>query len=306
MTPDLLKHFKTKKRSVQTVSELKALSEEDRSSLLRSLEPEQIKEVMTAARKYPIVKLPKVKFVVIGEPAIIPSALVTLIVHIKLVDTVDEKVEPLAGDKEEEEEEVQNNKEWWVNNENQTPSVHAPHFPGVKKPVWWVIMGDMRTNRVVTLQKVPDLVKEKRIYLKFAAPPEKGSWDFQVFVKSDSYIGCDVMEEIKLVVQPPEAAPLPDVDDDISEPEDDSIAGQMEVLRKQKSGAGAAPGKKMKKKVTPKPKVNKPPKTYADAEDSSDSEDEIGAEGGPPKHDHQDHSHDEDSLDLSDNEGFIE
>jgi translocation protein SEC63 len=69
------------------------------------------------------------------------------------------------------------------------------------------------------------------------------------------------MTEVKLVVDKPSAAPVDDFEDDISEPDEDTLQGQMEALRRQKA---AAPKKKVQKKV-----VNQ------DVEDSSDSEDEI-------------------------------
>ena len=157
-------------------------------------------------------------------------------------------------------------------------------------------MGDMRSNRVITVQKVIDLVDEKKVYMKFAAPPEPGTWTFQVIVKSDSYVGSDVITEAKLVVEPPEAAPIVDIEDDISEPDEDTITGQMEALK----GSGASSAKKKAPKA-PKPKPKPKPKNSKDEDfqDSSDSEDEIDSDG-PSPHDH-DHDHD-----MSGDEDFIE
>lgn len=153
-------------------------------------------------------------------------------------------------------------------------------------------MADVRSNRAITVQKVIDLVDEKKVYMKFAAPPDPGTWTFQIIVKSDSYLGSDVITEAKLVVEPPEAAPVLDIEDDISEPDEDTIAGQMEALKKPNSSAPA-------KKKAPKPPKSKTPKKAEEYQDSSDSEDEIDSDG-PKPHDH-DHDHD-----MSGDEDFIE
>ena len=66
------------------------------------------------------------------------------------------------------------------------------------------------------------------------------------------------------MVHPTESAP-PIVDDDyISEPEEDSLSGQMEALRRQNAGVSKA-----KKPIKKKAPANK---KYQDAEDSTDSE----------------------------------
>lgn len=67
-----------------------------------------------------------------------------------------------------------------------------------KRPVWWVYFGDMKQNRLITVGKVNDLINEKTVMLQFQAPPKTGQWAFQVFVKSDSHVGCDALCELKV------------------------------------------------------------------------------------------------------------
>ena len=101
---------------------------------MRTLEPIQVAEVKKTAKEYPVLTLPKVKFVVMGEPAIIPNSLVTLIVHMRLTPPGSKVPEPEKESEEtedEEEEEPSNNKEWWVNKESKIPPVYAPNYPGV-------------------------------------------------------------------------------------------------------------------------------------------------------------------------------
>ncbi|KAJ3081562.1 secretory subunit [Quaeritorhiza haematococci] len=271
--PAILKHFNTKKRNIRTIRDLLEMSPEDRSSLLRALEPEQLQKVETIARNYPLLKFRKAKFSVLGEPAIIPSAIVTLIVKLELI-TPEQLLEDkktgrnniLADDDDDNDEETEEEKKpWWKSQENKCPPAHAPFFPVEKRPVWWVILGDMKQNRLITMTKV-QFSQEKTVRLQFQAPPTQGQWVFQAIIKSDSFIGCDASVDVKLVVQPPEAAPLEDEDDDISEPEEDSIAGQMQAMRTGgvAGPAGAAAGGSKKKA---------PKGEYEDSSDDSDDED---------------------------------
>jgi translocation protein SEC63 len=64
-----------------------------------------------------------------------------------------------------------------------------------KRGTWWVILADQKANRIIAANHVRGLDDSQKVFIKFAAPPNKGTWKFQVFVKSDSSIGCDVTIE---------------------------------------------------------------------------------------------------------------
>ena len=61
---------------------------------------------------------------------------------------------------------------------------------------------------------------------------------------SDSYVGFDTKMEVTLTVADASQAAEIDAEDDISEPDEDSIAGQMSMLKN-----GGAPPPKRKKQV---------------------------------------------------------
>jgi translocation protein SEC63 len=89
-------------------------------------------------------------------------------------------------------------------------------------------------------------------------------------VRSDSFIGTDLRQDIKLIIQEPsDLPPEDDIDDTISEPDEDSIAGQMKLMREQGiSGAISGPAK-------PQPNQKSKPQAQDDDSDSdSDSSDE--------------------------------
>ena len=78
---------------------------------------------------------------------------------------------------------------------------HAPHWPQVKKPSWWVILGDIKTNRVVVppfkVSDVPYTDSDYRMYkMQFQAPPNVGSYTWRVHVVSDTYVGDDTYQDI--------------------------------------------------------------------------------------------------------------
>jgi len=78
---------------------------------------------------------------------------------------------------------------------------HAPHWPRAKKPSWWVVLGDIKANRVVVppfkVTDIPYTDSDYRMYkMQFQAPPSVGSYTWRVFVVSDTYVGDDTYQDI--------------------------------------------------------------------------------------------------------------
>ncbi|KAJ3101493.1 secretory subunit [Phlyctochytrium planicorne] len=249
-------------RQIRSIRELLELDDEDRRDLLRSLPDNDFKELIMVASNYPILKVKKALFAVMGEEKITPSAIVTLHVKIEMISAEqlrNERGKPIVLEEGQEPEEKK--AQWFDKKESEAFPAHAPYFPAVRNPTWWVMLGDKANNRLICLGKITDVgppgSKDRSARLQFQAPPKPGIWNFQVFIKCDSVIGCDGLVEIKLVVD--EAPPVEEIEDDISEPDEDSIAGQMQALR-----SGKVPGE------------GKPAKKAAeeDLEDSDDSDDE--------------------------------
>ena len=84
------------------------------------------------AKSYPLLKITKAKFAVIGEPLIIPGSLVTLIVELKLLKEYEpeSKLDTSDSDGTNEEDEPINSK-WWESSSASSKCVHAPYFPEV-------------------------------------------------------------------------------------------------------------------------------------------------------------------------------
>lgn len=80
-------------------------------------------------------------------------------------------------------------------------SVHCPFFPDDKQEFWWCYIADRKNHALITPPNhVTSLIDREEVELKFTAPQKPGHYSFTVCLKSDSYLGVDVQEEIKLEV----------------------------------------------------------------------------------------------------------
>jgi len=80
-------------------------------------------------------------------------------------------------------------------------SVHCPFFTDDKQEHWWVYIADRKGHALLTPPNhVTSLVDRQEVELIFTAPPKPGHYSFTVTVRSDSYLGLDVHEDIKLEV----------------------------------------------------------------------------------------------------------
>jgi len=176
---------------VESVFDVLALEEDARNDLLRLSEGE-MSDVAVFCNNYPDLEVsPEVvdpDSIVAGDPAKI--------------------VVRLERDVEEEEEDVD--------------LVSAPLFPGEKREGWWIVLGDAKTNSLLSIKRV-SLKVEVQVTLEFVAPEEPGDYDLTLFCMSDSYLGCD--QELSV----PISIGAPDTDDDEEEDEED---GGMEAEEK--------------------------------------------------------------------------
>merc|ERR1719282_1597597 len=87
-------------------------------------------------------------------------------------------------------------------------SVHCPYYTDDKQEFWWVYISDRKSHSLITPPyHLTSLVSEEEVELKFTAPAKEGVYNFTVCVRSDSYLGVDLQEDIKLDVQKAWEAP---------------------------------------------------------------------------------------------------
>ena len=69
-------------------------------------------------------------------------------------------------------------------------------------------ISDRKTHSLITPPyHLTSLVSEEEVELKFTAPSKEGTYNFTVCVRSDSYLGVDLQEDIKLDVHKAWEAP---------------------------------------------------------------------------------------------------
>ncbi|KAH7888181.1 translocation protein sec63 [Phlebopus sp. FC_14] len=204
-------------------------------------------EAKKALQSWASLEVVDVTFKVIGERVVTPSSLVVLLVKVRVrepyvfIDAEDTPVKNTAKDDELDEkflhskrdaEEPAGDSEW----------AHTPYWPGLRKASWWVVLADDKSNRIVVpplrITDVPrsDPSKERnyRCYkLQFQAPPNVGLFTWKVYFVSDTMVGEEGCRDISLKIDDVSAlnAEEQTAEDEISDPEEDTLAGQMAAMR---------------------------------------------------------------------------
>jgi len=74
--------------------------------------------------------------------------------------------------------------------------IHAPYFPFPKQEAWWILLGT-KEGKIIHIEKVVDPSRISEHNIKFMAP-RVGEYEFELFVKSNAYVGLDQSSKIKL------------------------------------------------------------------------------------------------------------
>lgn len=84
--------------------------------------------------------------------------------------------------------------------------VHAPYFPFPKREAFWIILGQMNQGRILHIEKVGNPNKTVIHEIKFMAPP-KGTYHFDLYVKSNGYVGIDQSHKVEMITLDSSALP---------------------------------------------------------------------------------------------------
>lgn len=101
--------------------------------------------------------------------------------------------------------------------EARLPPVYAPHFPKTVREGWWVILTDKsspegarKQSAETTIHAIEKITDQKRVVsheLRFMAPQRAGSYEMELHVYSDSYMGLDVTIPLNFTVRPADELP---------------------------------------------------------------------------------------------------
>ncbi|KAG9091663.1 secretory subunit [Ceratobasidium sp. 370] len=122
---------------------------------------------------------------------------------------------------------------------------HAPRWPENRKPSWWVMICNQPGDKVIfgpqKFSDVPEAVPgssglsaKGRLYkLQFQSPPNVGTYAFRALFVSDTFVGDDLAMDLSLTVEDVSALSAEEAgaEDEISDPDEDTLAGQMAAMR---------------------------------------------------------------------------
>ncbi|OXB52652.1 UNVERIFIED_CONTAM: hypothetical protein H355_000015 [Colinus virginianus] len=153
-------------KGVESVFDIMEMEDEERNALLQ-LSDAQIADVARFCNRYPNIEL---SYEVVEKESIRSGGPVVVLVQL------------------EREEEV-------------TGPVIAPLFPQKREEGWWVVIGDSKSNSLISIKRLT-LQQKAKVKLDFVAPAT-GTHNYTLYFMSDAYMGCD--QEYKFSVDVKEA-----------------------------------------------------------------------------------------------------
>jgi translocation protein SEC63 len=268
-----------------TIQAFMSIPEVERRTLVVGqglLDEKEYQFATSIASKLPYAKVETAFFKVTGEKHVTPGSLIQLVVKLRVIPPgtssipdVNEKdlldIDPTEGDldalrvsKKEEDTSIQ------------PPLAHAPYFPRDHAPSWRVFLSEPRSGKIAVppfkFQTFDKPIFEAdgctptfnvvTLKAQFQAPPQAAEYPFRMHFICDSYLGFDESMDITMKVEDVVKAEEVEEDDgEISEPDEDSLAGQMNALR----------GGEPKKTRRIKPEI--------EVEEDDDDDDESGTDG---------------------------
>ncbi|KAL8838988.1 MAG: hypothetical protein Q9170_001918 [Blastenia crenularia] len=248
------------------------------------LTPSQYNAAVFVARQLPLLHLEKVFFKVTGEKFVTTGSLVQMVIKARVIppgsanippvnESDLEDIDPDEGDVDallgrkptksiESKVSDDSNKSSSSPDENQKPLqpplAFAPYFPRDHSPRWHVFLADSKLGKMAvppftftTFNKpLFDEKSGKPTYnmqtfkCQFQAPPQVGKYPFVMHLVCDSYVGMDSKMDVVLEVEDASRGVEIVEEDEISEPDEDSIAGQMSALKSGGLSGGSQPRRK--------------------------------------------------------------
>ncbi|KAM0338865.1 hypothetical protein ACHAPU_011182 [Fusarium lateritium] len=226
------------------------------------LTEDQYQIAIGVAKQIPFFRVSRAFFKVTGERFIIPSSLVSLVIKGRFIPPGTEEVPPVneldledIDPAEDDIEAINGRKKKTIKGpdgklipiEEESilpPLTHAPHYARDHSPQWHAFLSDSKQGKMAVPpfhfakfdQPIMDdegkpTFNMQTLKAQFAAPPQAGHYTFVLHIICDAYVGFDTKMEVTLVVEEASKAAEMKAEDEISEPEEDSLAGQMHVLK---------------------------------------------------------------------------
>ncbi|GJE83968.1 DnaJ-domain-containing protein [Phanerochaete sordida] len=204
-------------------------------------------EIKKALSRWGKLDVVDASFKVIGERVVSPLSIVFLVVKLRIVPPTgspavksekDDVAVPVRDRAEEEFLTGRKDAEDMPKGLSDIGFAHAPHWPANRKPSWWIVLADPKIGKVIVPpMKITDVpladagaARDWRAYkMQFQAPQQAQTLQWKLHLVSDTFVGEEVVRDITLRIE--EAGPGAADEDEISDPEEDSLAGQMAMMR---------------------------------------------------------------------------
>jgi translocation protein SEC63 len=179
-TAEEVKHAASGKSKVTTIQEYRALPDDQKKGLADFSE-QQKKDVMSYLKIFPELTVEHKVFVDDDEDdKVYEGDLVTIQVKITRHNLED-------GEK--------------------AGLVHAPHFPFPKREAFWIILGQVKEGKIISMEKIGNPNKNVIHEIKFMAPP-KGTYHFDLIIQSNGYVGVDQSQKVEMITLDNSALPI--------------------------------------------------------------------------------------------------
>jgi pre-mRNA-splicing helicase BRR2 len=150
-TPEIIEKCKEKK--IETIFDVMDMEDDERNTLL-ALNNAKMADVAKFCNRYPNIEL---SFTIDNKDSIEAGSQVNVSVSLEREDEV-------------------------------TGPIMAPFFPQKRDENWWVVIGDTKTNTLVSIKRLT-LNQKAKLKLDFTAVQQTSS--YTLYLMSDAYMGCD-------------------------------------------------------------------------------------------------------------------
>lgn len=164
---------KLEKAGVESIPDLIDMEDEDRVKVL-GLGNKKLQDIARACNAYPDIE---VKHKVVDSDDLHAKGTVEISVELER-DPDEEEDEPMAG----------------------VQKASAPRYPQALTEGWWLVVGNPKTNELISIKRVSMKKKKLTVKLDFIAP-EEGKHNYLLYFMCDSYQGCDQEYPITLNVK---------------------------------------------------------------------------------------------------------
>ena len=161
-TPEIIKRCQDKE--IETIFDIVEMEDDDRTNLLQLSEAEMA-DVAQFCNHYPNIEM---AYKIQDKDNISSGSAVNVLVTLEREDDV-------------------------------TGPVIAPFFPQKREEGWWVVIGDPKSNSLISIKRL-SLQQKAKVKLDFVAPT-LGKHSYVLYCMSDAYMGCDQEYEFSIDVQ---------------------------------------------------------------------------------------------------------